>query len=350
MPVTIGNLRATWSNTTTKYSGIGINVNANAYEANSAVLRLSVNDVDKHAVFPNGTIYLTGGILAQNITGNNNDVLISTGNNGVRWSNSVSTNIINSNNITANTVTASNVITTGGIKANGNYGTQNQILKTTGSIAYWGFLETNTQIFTASSTWTKPSYGSMARIQLWGAGGSGAAGTVASGGGGGGGYREYIVPLVELASSVAVTIGAGGSAVSGTTNGNSGDDTSFGSYTAPGGTGGSYASYSGFAYGGTGGDSLYLNNPGAGGNGGYVDLQTEVPAIANGKYATYGGGGGGQGYATTGPGYSLYGGNGGNGSSSGNGTAGSAPGGGGGGSLSGTSGAGASGKVIVTIW
>ncbi len=110
----------------------------------------------------------------------------------------------------------------------------------------------NFQVFTSSGTWTAPGSGSMALVQCWGGGGGGGGGgtyqcifgcswTASNGGGGGGGGYAYAwYPLSSLSSSVAVTIGGGGSAGGGDAGGGgTGGSTTFGSYlTATGGTGG----------------------------------------------------------------------------------------------------------------
>jgi hypothetical protein len=44
MTVSIANLRSTWSNSAINYTGLGLNVNASAYSANSKVINLKVNN------------------------------------------------------------------------------------------------------------------------------------------------------------------------------------------------------------------------------------------------------------------------------------------------------------------
>jgi hypothetical protein len=213
------------------------------------------------------------------------------------------------------------------------------------------------QTFNANGTWTKPSSGTMARIQVWGGGGGGSAlvnGGDGVGGGGGGGYNELWTPLSTLASSVSVTVGTGGAAgPSG--NGGTGGPSSFGTlvYAYGGGGGGYNIIYN--AYGGGGGGSQLsvgisgqpvVGSPGRaglwdGGNGG----SHAAYSPATGQAAIFGGGGGGSqlGGSVSSGGISIYGGSGGAGN-----TAGTAPGGGGGGG--GSPGSGAIGRVIVTVF
>lgn len=222
-----------------------------------------------------------------------------------------------------------------------------------------------------NQTWTKPSFGTIAIIECWGGGGSGGKsnGSLVGGGGGGGNYVMRILPLSALNATEIVYVGAGGAAVSGSaSNGNDGQNTTFGSHvTAHGGGRGFYNSRGGG--GGAAGTGWHQGNYG-GGNGGSADYDT--PIIPTGS--TFGGGGGssfsgylgggsmfggaGGGAGGTGSGglggTSLFGGNGGNGGRDANAQAGSVPGGGGGGcwsSTSGhTSGAGGHGRCRVTVF
>lgn len=95
------------------------------------------------------------------------------------------------------------------------------------------------QVFHSSGTWTKPASGGLACIQLWGAGG-GASDSSTGGGGGGGGYTAVICLLSDLASSVAITIGAGGLFTLGSLIGGNGGNTSFGTYLVQAGGKGGY--------------------------------------------------------------------------------------------------------------
>lgn len=248
-----------------------------------------------------------------------------------------------------------------------------------------------------SFTWNKPTKGSMALIQAWGAGGSGGRGasspsTRIAGGGAGGAYVELKIPMASLPSTVSVTVGAGGAAqtVDGSP-GQVGGNSSFGSIlTAYGGGGGGSAISPATETGGGGGGGGTLSagstatagavgvggTPagdfgggtggvgggtaasggasvmgGAGGGGGRNSNAT----AGNGGASVYGGGGG-AGARTAGTpvaagGVSTFAGNGGNG-----GTAttaalpGTQPAGGGGGSYTANSGKGGDGLVRVTVW
>lgn len=116
----------------------------------------------------------------------------------------------------------------------------------------------DTQTFTSSGTWTKPSGASQVRVIAIGGGGGGgsgrkgAAGTARTGGSGGfGGCRSDItIPASILASTISVTIGLGGSGgASQTTNSTNGNNGTIGGNTTFGAT---VTAYGGFA--GAGGD------------------------------------------------------------------------------------------------
>lgn len=214
----------------------------------------------------------------------------------------------------------------------------------------------NTQIFTASGTWTKPATGSMALIQMWGAGGGGGA-AAGGGGGGGGAYIEILVPLSALSATETVTVGAGGNAG---TPAQAGGNTSFGPYTIYGGAGGTTSvsggggGQSGAPSGTTGGapmpdtaangGSLLGGGSGAGAVAGGPSVYGGGSGSGNtnlaGGASVYGGGGGGGGSGTSTGGISQFGGNGG-----GTGQPGVAPGGGGG-----RNAAGARGEVRITVF
>lgn len=259
----------------------------------------------------------------------------------------------------------------------------------------------NRQVFTANDTWVKPSEGTVALIQCFGAGASGgrAGAGDGGGGGGGGGYTELYIALASLSASVSVTIGAGGAAqTADNTNGNPGGNSSFGAYLAAGGGGAGAGTGTDNGGGGGGGLGANVGSAGSGATGGAGgtprgSIGSSVAGNAGnanpfgggggssgtneGGTALYGGGGGGfgsSGAAPTAGGFSVYGGGGGGGGADtsagaagglallhgGNGgagntgasaaTAGTAPGGGGGGSENGDSGAGARGEIRVLVW
>lgn len=141
----------------------------------------------------------------------------------------------------------------------------------TGVVASTGIV--NTQTFTSSGTWTKPASGSIAVVRAWGAGGSGGARATTGGasGGGGGAYVESIFLLSALGATETVTLGNGGTGVSGNTVGVQGGDTTFGSWLT--------------AYGGGNGGST-ANGGGGGGRGGAGSGATNT-VITRAVAATY---------------------------------------------------------------
>lgn len=260
------------------------------------------------------------------------------------------------------------------------------------------------QTFNASDDWDKPASGTIALVECWGGGGSGCKGnTSAPGGGGGGGAYAYLWMLLsELASTVTVTIGAGGTAQTTlATPGNTGGSTTFGAHlTAYGGAGGGFQAAGGG--GGGGGGALSAGSAGSGitgGSGGSPDGGAGVSTAPGagssfggaagagggdstgyaGGFSMHGGGGGGSGRdgagsATANPGGDSFfgGGGGGGGANSGSGgnagtsvrggngsagtfdanasSAGTQPGGGSGGTETGNSGAGGAGRCRVTVF
>jgi len=202
----------------------------------------------------------------------------------------------------------------------------------------------NYQVFTSSGTWTKPAGISNVFVEVYGGGAGGGAfrgGTVSLAGGTGGLFLFALIDGALVGSTVAVTVGAGGAAVirttSGTTAGNAGGNSSFGSFLATSQPTIGNGSFRGIGVSGSAGGSTVYG--GGAGGGAFRD----DAAGTNGSSAG---------------GVSIRNGNGGAGASSitGNATAsaGVIPSGGGGSAASGggtvTSGAGARGEVRVWSW
>lgn len=205
--------------------------------------------------------------------------------------------------------------------------------------------------FTSTGAYIKKIGAKRVIVELWAGGASGAATNTnnKASGGGGGEYLKFELPASILASSEAVTIGAGGIAVSGGVAGNDGGDTTFGTTiifgTANGGKAGVYGSID--ALGGTGATDT-LSNPKSE-DGGIGDNSDDVGGSA--VWAGAGGGGidGTGGTPVSLGGASEFGGDGGDANAtSTNGDDGIVPSGGGGGADGATSGAGGGGKIRIT--
>ena len=177
----------------------------------------------------------------------------------------------------------------------------------------FGVPAANVQVFTASGTWTKPANGKIALIECWGGAGGGAGGTMGAlntpsqcaggGGGAGGGYGFIMVNVSQLATTVVVTVGAGGTGggVSSTgafrarTAGTNGGSTTFtGWVTANPGTGADAAGVGGVAVGPAPMyvatyDTVYSSGAGRNGSGN----GNGGPATAAGFYGGAGGNGAG---------------------------------------------------------
>lgn len=263
------------------------------------------------------------------------------------------------------------------------YPSEVRLIQCDGSALRSIVINTFTKTITASDNFIKPPGYSFFDGLAWGAGASGGKATTETAGGGGGACVPFHLRASDVASSTAVTIGAGGTPVTtANTQGNAGGNTTFGSLVTAYGGGPSGPS-SATQYGGSGGGALSAgatgSSPGtqggdpAGGHGATGDSGSSYGGGVGGeatagksfygggggsKQATlpnagssyYGGaGGGGRNASTTGPGgTSIVGGNGGTGADTTNGGDGVAPGGGGGGTRTGTqSGAGARGEVRI---
>jgi hypothetical protein len=160
--------------------------------------------------------------------------------------------------------------------------------------------------YTSNGSFTKASYPGArkvrVRVQAGGGGSGGIPAAAASqatlaGGGGGGGYAESMLDTSGLASSVTVTVGAGGTAgTSGGGTGGTGGTSSFGAHTvATGGTGGQsrgassavhFAALGGEGGGGTAGDLQF-----DGGAGGYGIADVQLGSSGQGGDSHLGGGG-----------------------------------------------------------
>lgn len=165
------------------------------------------------------------------------------------------------------------------------------------------------QTFTSSGTWTKPSGAVLVEVVCFGGGGGGgsgrrgAAATVrcAGGAGAGAGMSRAAIPAAALASTVAVTVGSGGTGGAAVavddTNGNAGGaatQSSFGSHLRGGVATGASGGSGGTATSGTAGTGS-IGNAGTGGNGGAASTSGGVGAAGatTGTAASGAGAGGG---------------------------------------------------------
>ncbi len=231
-------------------------------------------------------------------------------------------------------------------------------------------IPTLTQDNTAGTrNFTIPSIGTFVLVRLWGGGGSGgaAAGSNA-GGGGGGGYTERLYRLSDLGApgaNISYTVGAGGAAVTTSTNGNPGGSSTFASSTnlitayggGGGGSGGGPGTGAGLiasggtntdpGWGGAGtGQGSSATWPWTGGNGSFASVNPGGNALFGGA-----GGGGTLNTGNSAGGTSVFGGTGGAGATASTAVSGTQPGGGGGGvKTSGTSGKGGDGRAEFWVW
>lgn len=194
-----------------------------------------------------------------------------------------------------------------------------------------------TQYFTSpgSSTYTPTSGTSYVIVEVWGAGGSGGAnGGTGAGAGAAGGY--CLKKITSSFSGVTVTVGAGGTSVSGA-GGNNGGTSSFGAICSATGGNGGLPSAGGFIVSGS------------------IKTGASVGGTATGGDINTSGGGGFATWDSANPSFSALGGAAARGASIGqtaastttSGTAGSIPGGGGLPGANASSGAGGAGLVIV---
>lgn len=312
MTVAIGNMTATWANTSNTFIGIGMNINASSYAASSRILNLQVSG---NSVF---NVSVSGSVAANSYTGYAG---LMTG-------------------FTANVQQFDGAGAKTWAKPEGAYGM------------------------------------ALVRLWAGGGSGGRGSSDIGGGGGGGGTFIERLYPLSLLGATEPITVGAGGaSRTGGNQDGIAGGSTTFssasnlltayggfgggggiGAISNDGGRGGSLISSNGTdgpaggtgvqdAQGSSGNPGVYSGSGGGGGDGGGA-----------GGNSVYGGAGGGGGAEDSAPGIgnggtSVFGGNGGAGGRDSNpATAGSVPGGGGGGSEQADSGAGADGRAIVITW
>lgn len=208
-------------------------------------------------------------------------------------------------------------ITTAGreILSTATSGTNGQVLTSSGGGApTWttvsggggsaGAIAVNT--FTSDGTWTKPAGAKFVEVIAVGGGGGGGSGRLGAAastrgggaGGGGAGITRWMVPAAALASTVAVTVGAGGAGgapiLTSGVNGNAGSPgtaSTFGGHVyAAGGAGGAGGAGTVAPVGGSGATASIL----AGGNGGNGGAgATGGPTVGASALGAAGGGGGG---------------------------------------------------------
>ena len=165
--------------------------------------------------------------------------------------------------------------------------------------------QTQVQIFTSNSTWTKPDGAKSVQIELVGGGGGGgsgrkgASGTACGGGGSGagGGFTSRSIEASLLDATIPVVVGIGGAGANGQTStstngiaGSPGGNSTFGTWTfAGGGTAGGGGTVAGGSAGISGSRAMFA------GGGGALGGTTATAAAGGGTQCGGGGGGGGGG-------------------------------------------------------
>lgn len=163
-----------------------------------------------------------------------------------------------------------------------------------------------TQTFTAGGTWVKPAGAKWVEVEVIGGGGAGGGGKTSvagshskGGGGGAGGWSFKRFDATALASSITVTVGAGGAATAGA-DGPSGTASSFAHTTpvaASGGGGGASSNTTTAAFaiaGGAGGGASGGDMSVTGGGGGIGFGSGALCGSGAGGSSFYGGGGRGK--------------------------------------------------------
>lgn len=155
-------------------------------------------------------------------------------------------------------------------------------------------------VYDSSTTWSKPSGLKYVMVEVVGGGGgsggldSDATSETYSGGGGGGGYSKKLIAEADLAATVAVTVGAGGTAGQGgssPTDGGTGGTSSFGTHLQATGGAGSLKASDNATAGAAGGigSSGDINSAGGGGGTAFEDGTEGFTGI--GGSSVLGGGG-----------------------------------------------------------
>lgn len=160
-----------------------------------------------------------------------------------------------------------------------------------------GSLRATSTIFTATSTWIKPTNVSRVKVRLQGGGGGGGgAGSAGTSLGGGGGSGAYCEAWISVTGNVVVNLGAAGAGVgglgSGPAAGTTGASVSFAgsiTVTAGGGTGGSPGSASNGGGGGGGScTNADISFPGGSGeNGGEISTKAGLGSDSHYGYSSH---------------------------------------------------------------
>lgn len=161
-------------------------------------------------------------------------------------------------------------------------------------------------------TFTKASFPGLTRVRVRVVGGGGAGAganadageSVSRAGGGGGGYSESVLDAADLGASETITVGAGGTNVAGNTDGDNGNQSSFGGFVmARGGAGATAVMPSGVnpdARAGSPGGSPGIGQITTAGGSGGPCIRTSATVVLGGAGGDSGGGYGQGGIARAG--------------------------------------------------